>query len=69
MSGYQIQISRNKKFKSGVQELDVKAGTKSAVFSGLTRKKTYYVRTRAYKVIQGSTFYGSWSKVKTIKIK
>ena len=69
VSGYVVQISTNKKFKSGVQEFVMKSGQKSKTVKDLARKKTYYVRTRAFKTIQGTTFYGSWSKTKKIKTK
>ena len=35
----------------------------------LSRRKTYYVKVRSYKTISGKRYYGSWSKVKTVKIK
>lgn len=35
----------------------------------LTSKKTYYVKVRAYKVVDGKKKYGKFSKVKTVKVK
>ena len=35
----------------------------------LTSKKTYSVRVRAYKKINGKVYYGNWSKVRKIKVK
>lgn len=69
VSGYQIQIASNKKFSSNVQTLNAKSGQKNMTISELTSKKTYYVRTRAYKTIQGEIFYGKWSSAKKVKIK
>lgn len=33
------------------------------------KKKTYYIRVRAYKLDGSKKVYGSWSKVKKIKVK
>ena len=35
----------------------------------LDKKETYWVKARAYKVVNGSKKYGAWSKVKKVKIK
>lgn len=66
--GYKIACSTSKKISSGK--------TKSAgeydsvkVISGLKKGKTYYVRVRAYKKVDGEKYYGSWSGVKKVKIK
>ena len=41
----------------------------SVVIKKLKKKKTYYVRVRAYKVVGGRNIYGKWSAVKKIKIR
>lgn len=69
-SGYQIQYSTNKKFKSGNKTYTAKKGsTTSATVKKLKSKKTYYVRVRAYKSINGKKVYSAWSKVKSVKTK
>ena len=63
-SGYQIaySTSKTKGFKY------VYAGS-SKTITGLKKNTTYYVKVRAYKVIDGKRIYGSYSSVKTIKTK
>jgi len=66
--GYQVQYTRDKKFKKGVVIL------KSAKTSVKTKKlklgKIYYVRVRAWKKdLSGKKVYGAWSKTVKVKIK
>lgn len=67
-TGYQIQVSKKKNFKTGVKKYTVKKATlaKSIKLSTL-KKGTNYVRVRAYTTYDGTTVYGKWSKVKTVK--
>ena len=37
--------------------------------TNITKGKTYYIRVRAYKTVNGTKYYGAWSKVKSIKCK
>ena len=70
VTGYEVQYSRDKKFKKGVKKVTVKkAGTTSATVKKLTKKKTYHVRVRAYLTVNKSTFRSKWSGVKSVKIK
>ena len=64
--GYQIQYATNKKFK--------KAKKKTVKYTFVTlkklkKKKTYFIRIRAYKIADGKKVYGKWSTVKKVKIK
>lgn len=64
--GYQIQYATNKKFK--------KAKKKTVKYTFVTlkklkKKKTYFIRIRAYKIADGRKAYGKWSTVKKVKIK
>jgi len=70
-SGYQLSYSTNKKFKKTKTKIVyVKKGkTKTKTFKKLRSGKTYYVRIREYKKIDGKKYFGNWSKVKKIKIK
>lgn len=60
-SGYQIQYSRSPKFKSAVKVKVKGASKRSKTISKLKKGRTYYVRVRAYKTVNGGTVYSSWS--------
>ncbi len=61
-SGYQVQISTDKKFKKSVKSKNL---TKTSfTFTKLKTGKKYYVRLRSYKKSGKETLYGTWSKVK-----
>lgn len=65
---YNIQIALNRSFTKGKKSIKV-YGTKYTRYS-LKKKKTYYVRVRAYKYIVGHGYVpGNWSTVKKVKIK
>lgn len=67
-SGYQIQYSTDRKFKKNVRMVTVSKGTKvSYTVKKAGRKKTYYVRIRAYKTSGTTRIYGDWSNAKKIK--
>lgn len=72
VTGYQIQYSTSKNFKSGTKTV-TKKGT-SATLSKLKKGKKYYVRVRAYTSVKSGKktvkMYGSWGKAKvSAKIK
>ncbi len=70
ITGYQVQIAKNSKFTKGKKTATVKGYSKlSKKFTNLTSKKTYYVRVRTYKKINGTNYYSKWSKSKSIKVK
>lgn len=66
VKGYQIRYCGNKKFQGYMQK---KSAKNKVTLKGLKKKKTYYVKVRAYKVYKGKTIFGTWSKVKHVKIK
>ena len=68
VSGYQIEYSKNKSFKSS-KKIKVSAEKSSAKLKKLSSKKKYYVRIRAYKKSGGKTYYSSWSSAKSTKTK
>lgn len=69
VSGYQIQYSTSKSFSKDKKTITVsKKNTSKAIKVSKSGKK-YYVRVRAYKTIDGKKAYGSWSKVKSVKVK
>ena len=66
VSGYQIQYAPNKKFKKAKRKT---VKSTSVTIKKLKKKKTYFVRVRAYKLVDGKKVYGKWSVVKKVKIK
>ena len=69
-SGYQVVIAQNSKFTKGKKTAAVtKNSTTSKTFSKLKKKKTYYVKVRAYKTAGKTKLYGAYSSVKKVKIK
>ena len=69
-TGYEIQYSTDKNFKSGITAKTVNAnGTVSATYTGLAAGKTYYVRIRTYKTIDGAKVYSPYATAKSVKIK
>lgn len=81
VTGYQINYSYKKNFKGQkVKTLKkfkykkIKVKRKKYTITsykvkGLKRKKTVYVRIRAYKQVGKTKVYGKWSSVKKVKIK
>ena len=68
-SGYQISYSRKKTFKSQKKIL-VKGGKKtSCTIKKLSSGKTYCVKIRSYRIVNGKKDYGKWSKVYRVRIK
>lgn len=62
-SGYQVQISTDKKFKKGVKSKNL--SKTSYTFTKLKVGKKYYVRLRSYKKSDKQTLYSAWSNAKT----
>lgn len=59
-----------KNFKQNKKKLTLKkASAKTTTIKKLKLKKTYYFKVRAYKVVNKKKVYGTWSKVKKIKVK
>ena len=68
-SGWQVQYSLNKKFRSGVRTVNLKANNTKLTVRKLRSRKNYYIRIRGYKKVNGEMMYSSWSSVKSVKIK
>ena len=64
-SGYEILYATSKKgkFKS------INTASKTKKITRLTKGKIYYVKVRAYKIINGKKVYSGYSSIKMIKIK
>ena len=81
VTGYQISYSYKKNFKGQkIKDLKkfkykkIKVKRKKYTITsykvkGLKRKKTAYIRVRAYKQVGKTKVYGKWSSVKKVKIK
>lgn len=68
--GYQVQYALNKKFTKKLKTKNVNSFYKETLtIKNLKKKKTYYVRVRAYKITSETKKYGAWSKIKKVKIK
>ncbi|MBS7008419.1 hypothetical protein [Anaerostipes sp.] len=69
VKGYQIYVAKNKKFSKSKKYFVKSYKTTSKKVTKLSRKKYYYVKIRSYKLDGNKKVYGSFSKVKRIKIK
>ena len=68
-SGYQVMWSTYKNFSKNYKTKSVKAKYSSKTVTTAQSKKTYYVRVRAYKTINGKKVYSQWSNTKKVKTK
>lgn len=59
-TGYEIQYTTDKNFKSKVKKETVDSSKTSKTFN-VSGSKTYYARVRAYFVNGDKTYYGAWS--------
>ena len=69
ITGYEIEYSLKKDFKTKKSVVIKKAATTKTVLKKLQAKKTYYVRIRAYKTVGGKKYYSAWSAIKNKKTK
>lgn len=70
-NGYQLKYSTSKKFtdKTTKSVTVKKQKSKKVTLKKLKKGKKYYVKLRAFKTVNGKKIYGSYSKVKSVKIK
>jgi len=69
-TGYQVMYATNKKFTQGKKTVTIKNNqTISKKITGLKAKKTYYVKVRTYKTVNGTKYYSAWSAVKKVTTK
>ena len=70
-SGYVVEYSTSKKFtKKTTKKVTIKKGkTTKTTLKKLKSGKKYYVRIRAFKTVNKKTVYGSYSSVKSVKVK
>lgn len=68
-SGYQVMWSTYKNFSKNYKTKSVTSKYLSKTVTAAQSKKTYYVRVRAYKTINGKKVYSQWSNIKKVKTK
>lgn len=68
-SGYQIQWSTSKNFKSNVKSTTVSSKLNTSTFTTQQRGKTYYFRIRSFNKVDGKTVYSYWATTQKIKVK
>lgn len=68
VSGYQIYISLNSKFKNQKHVNITKKSKTSKIISGLKKKKRYYIRMRSYITVNKKKVFSKYSKIKKIKL-
>ncbi|MDO4854846.1 MAG: hypothetical protein Q4A43_05525 [Coriobacteriia bacterium] len=68
-SGVQLKYSTKKSMANAKTVKAKGASAKAKTVKKLKKKTKYYVQVRAYKVVNGKTYYSGWSKVKTVKTK
>lgn len=68
-SGYQVQYSTSKKFKSPKTKSLTSCKKTSLKVKKLKKHKKYYVRVRTYKKVGKAKYYSSWSSAKSVKTK
>ena len=64
--GYVVRFCDNKKF-DGYEDIKTKKTT--VTIKGLDKKTKYYVKAKAYVVVNSKKYYSKWSSVKSKKIK
>lgn len=68
-SGYEVRYSLKKDFSSGVTAKTAKSSQTSLTASGLTAKKTYYVRVYSYEKVGSIKIFSKNGSVKPVKVK
>ena len=66
-TGYDVEYSVNANMSGAVSKHLTANKPDTLTVSGLSGDKTYYVRVRSYKNVNGKVYYGAWSDVKSIK--
>lgn len=67
--GYEVQCSLNKKFKKGLRKVSAGKKKVTSVVRKCKSQKTYYVRVRSYRKIDGKKVYGAYSKAVKVRVK
>lgn len=68
--GYEIAFSRNNNFSTVAKRVTVTGNSGiSKIVSGFTSGKTYYIKMRAYKTVNGQKYYSAYSQKFSITVK
>lgn len=68
--GYQIMLAHNKKMKKGKKTYLVRSRKATVkIVRKLKGKKKYYVKVRAFRISGKKRVYGSWSKIRSVRVK
>ena len=68
-SGYEILAATNSKFTKNVETIKVSGrNSTSKAIKDLKKGKTYHIKVRAYKTVNGTKLYGEYSAVKKVKL-
>ena len=67
-TGYQVQYATDSEFSNKKTVTITKQTTLNKTIKSLKKGKTYYVRVRAYKTLDGTKYFGKWSTVKKISL-
>ena len=68
VSGYQVQYGTKANLKNSTLKA-VKASKSKVTIRNLKKNRLYYVRVRAYAVLNGKTYYGAWSAKQKVRVK
>lgn len=66
-TGYQFRIGTDKALKANVKLKT--SSSRSVTFTGLVSGERYYVRARAFRVVDGKTTWGAWSVLSSATVK
>lgn len=64
-SGYEISYATSKNGKYKV----VTSSSQRKIINKLIRRRNYYIKVRAYKIIDGKKVYSGYSSVRMIKVR
>ena len=67
-TGYVVQYAKSKKFKNAKSVVISKKSVQKIILKNM-KKKTYYVRVRAFRKLDKGTEYSSWSTAKKVKVR
>ncbi|MCI9565864.1 MAG: hypothetical protein HFG30_07665 [Eubacterium sp.] len=67
VTGYEIKFGTNKKLTKNIKKIKIRKNKNSVIVRGLKKNKKYYLKVRAYKVIEGKKYWGVWSTRTTLK--